>query len=295
MKSGIADDARQLDTNLHLLGENEMNATTFSAIAKRLRTGIWIVSAATFIFAVACGEGGGASAENRDDSFEVGAAPRLVVQGENGSIIVRPSADDVIRVQAVLQRPNRQEYSVNQAGGTITVTVEQKSSFWNFNRGPQANIEITAPAATRVELRNSNGSVEVHGMQRSGNIRSSNGAITVEDVSGEFEIETSKGEVTAVRAVGTFQIKTSNGEIEFDGELVAGGDNLMRSSNGSVDVKLQETPSVELDASTSNGSRTTELPILTSSTGDEDHLTGTIGNGEAKLVVKTSNGSITIL
>jgi len=171
-----------------------MNAASVSTIANRLRTGIWIVSAATFIFAVACREGAGATAETRDDSFEVGASPRLVVQGENGSIIVRPSADDVIRVQAVLERPHRQEYSVLQAGDTITVTVEQKnSSFWNFNRGPKADIEITAPSATRVELRNSNGDVEVHGMQRSGTIRSSNGGIAVEDVSGEFEIETSNG------------------------------------------------------------------------------------------------------
>ena len=68
----------------------------------------------------------------------------------------------------------------------------------------------------------------------------------------------------------------------------------MRSSNGNMDVKLQGTPSMELDASTSDGSITTELPILTTSTGDEDHIAGKIGNGDAKLVVKTSNGSITI-
>jgi hypothetical protein len=174
-----------------------MNATTVSAIAKRLRTGIWIVGAATFLFAAACRESGGASSENHDERFEVGASPRLVFNGENGSIIVRPSADALIRIQTVLERPDRQEYSVDQAGDTITVTVEQKSSsFWNFNRGPQANIEITAPSATRVELQNSNSGIEVHGMQRSGTIKSSNGAIAVEDVSGQFEIETSNGEVT---------------------------------------------------------------------------------------------------
>ena len=154
-------------------------------------------------------------------------------------------------------------------GDTITVTVEQKSSsLWNSRKGPQANTEITAPSATRVELQNSNCGVEVHEMQRSSTIKSSNGAIAVKDLSGKFEVDTSNGMVTVERAVGTFQIKTSNGEIQFDGELVAGGDNHFKSSNGSVDMKLQGTLSMELDTSTSNGSITTESPILTTSTAD---------------------------
>ena len=99
-------------------------------------------------------------------------------------------------------------------------------------------------------------------------IKSSNGAIAVKDLSGKFEVDTSNGMVTVERAVGTFQIKTSNGEIQFDGELVAGGDNHFKSSNGSVDMKLQGTLSMELDTSTSNGSITTESPILTTSTAD---------------------------
>ncbi len=126
-------------------------------------------------------------------------------------------------------------------------------------------------------------------MQRSSTIKSSNRAIAVEDLSGEFEVESSNGMVTVERAVVTFLIKTSNGEIKFDGELVTGGDNHFKSSNGSVNVKLQGTPRVELDASTSNSSIATELPILTTSTADEDHITGTIGGEEETLVLKTSN------
>ena len=51
---------------------------------------------------------------------------------------------------------------------------------------------------------------------------------------------------------------------------------------------------MELDASTGNGSITTRLPILTTSAGDEDHIVGTIGAGEADLFVKTSNGSVMV-
>ena len=68
----------------------------------------------------------------------------------------------------------------------------------------------------------------------------------------------------------------------------------MTTSNGGITITLKGTPSVNLDASTSNGSITTKLPILTTSTGDEDHLVGTIGAGDADLFVRTSNGSVTI-
>ena len=131
-------------------------------------------------------------------------------------------------------------------------------------------------------------------MHVSGAVRTSNGKIVIEDVIGEFDISTSNGAVTIVRASGTFDIETSNGRIEFDGELASDDNNRMTTSNGSVEIMLQGTPSVKLDASTGNGSVTTRLPILTTSPGDERHLVGTVGAGDAELFVRTSNNSIII-
>ena len=68
----------------------------------------------------------------------------------------------------------------------------------------------------------------------------------------------------------------------------------MTSSNGSVEIRLQGTPSVYIDGSTSNGSITTGLPIQTTSPWDEHRLVGTIGAGDADLLVMTSNGSVII-
>jgi hypothetical protein len=68
----------------------------------------------------------------------------------------------------------------------------------------------------------------------------------------------------------------------------------MKTSNGSVEVVLRGTPSLKLDGSTSNGSVTSDYPILTTSVGDQHHLVGIIGDGESTLMVRTSNGSVTI-
>ena len=67
----------------------------------------------------------------------------------------------------------------------------------------------------------------------------------------------------------------------------------MRASNGSVEVALEGIVSVDLDASTSSGRVTSDLPVLTTSAG-EDRLVGTIGGGDAALLIRNSNGSVKI-
>ena len=79
----------------------------------------------------------------------------------------------------------------------------------------------------------------------------------------DFDISTINGAVTIALASGSFDVETVNGGIDFDGALAPGGSNRMTTVNGSVAIKLQGTPNVRLDASSANGSVTSELPILT--------------------------------
>ena len=262
----------------------------------RMKSSHWMLCVLLFlIITAACSADIISPTEARDDSFTVGESPRVVVSGGNGRIIVNPGTDGTVSVQATLRKPDELEYQTTQEGETISVEAKEKSrGIFNFGGSPGADIEITAPPNTRVELRTSNGRVEVYGMHQSGTVRTSNGKIVMEDVIGDFNISTGNGAVTIARATGTFDVETSNGRIAFDGELAPGGDNRLTTVNGSVEIKLQGTPSVRLDASTQNGSVTTSLPILSTSSGDERHLVGTIGAGDAQLFVRTSNGSVMI-
>ena len=260
-----------------------------------MKLGYLAISVPFLFLAAACTETFSGPTEARDQSFSVGASPTVVVNGDNGHISIIAGDDGAVRVTATLTRAEDLEYEIVQDRDSISVVArDTRSGGFHFGRGPQADIEITAPSDTNVQLRTSNGRVEVIGMHRSGTVHSSNGKIVLEDVVGDFDVSTSNGSVTVSHATGTFDIETSNGRIEFDGEIVPGGDNRMRTSNGSVEITIQGIPSVNLDASTSNGSVSTKLPILTVSTGNEDHLKGTIGDGDAALFVRTSNGSVSV-
>ena len=246
--------------------------------------------------------------ETRDNTFTVTGSARLVVNTGNGKIEVNTGSDDEVRVNATLRGVDRIDYDVSQDGNTITVTAEMPGG-WFCNYG--ADITITAPVNTDVELETSNGMISLNGIEGTGTLRTSNGMISLENVKGDFDGTTSNGMVSVTNMEGTGYFRTSNGRLDlqgvtgevdgttsngrisFSGNMTAGGNNRLVTSNGDVLVELLGTPSVSLDASTSNGEVTCELEITATVTGDE-HLVGTIGEGEADLYIQTSNDDVTI-
>jgi DUF4097 and DUF4098 domain-containing protein YvlB len=184
---------------------------------------------------------------------------------------------------------NKIEYEVSQDGDVITVNAEIEGSWSNV----RTNLTITVPTKTDVELETSNGSVELEGVEGSGSLETSNGKIALENAKGDFRLRSSNGKLEMQDVTGEVDADTSNGSISYNGEITAGGDNRLISSNGSIDVVLQGTPSVSLDASTSNGNIDCDLEISATTTGDK-HLVGTIGDGEADLRIQTSNGDVSI-
>ena len=253
------------------------------------------------------GDGDVGPTETRDDSFSVGESPALVVTSENGSIDVETGPAGTISVLATLRNAPRVQYEAIEQGDTVTVEAEVDSGARNAG----ADIVVSVPAETEVELKTSNGRIEIQGLEAPGTLRTSNGRVVMKQLEGDFDartsngpievtsmegeatLATSNGPVTLDKVKGAFDVDTSNGNISFSGEMTAGGDNRLKTSNGSVTVGLEGTPSVKLDASTSRGEVTNELPIDASKTKKQE-LVGTIGEGEAELVIRASNGSVTI-
>ena len=264
------------------------------------------IIAITLLAAAGCTAG---PTETRDDSFSVNGTATLVVNSDNGWIKVNTGTDDEVRIQATLRGIDRIDYEVSQDGNTITVLAEIDQGWFISNVG--VDITITTPVNTDVELETSNGAIELNGIEGTGTLRTSNGEIVLENVKGDFEGRTSNGKIevdtlegTAFlmtsnggldlqEVIGEVDAETSNGGISYSGDMIPGGDNRLITSNGNVDVELMGTPSIKLDASTNNGDVTSELPITATTTSD-DHLVGTIGDGEADLYIESSNGDVTI-
>jgi DUF4097 and DUF4098 domain-containing protein YvlB len=246
------------------------------------------------------------------DSFTVGESVTLKVDTLAGRIEVSPGSENVVLVRAELRDIRRIDYEAIQSGDEIIVTAEKTGSWWFPAGSTAADIYVTVPAGTDLRLDTSNGDILVQGTTRGGILSTSNGAIYLEQVQGSFEastsngaieidtidgsasVKTSNGRVTVREARGEFNVKTSNGAVTFSGELTPGGGNRLVTSNGRIEVELTGTPSVTIDASTSNGEiEHPDVAILATET-ESDHLVGTIGAGEADLYIETSNGDVVI-
>ena len=230
--------------------------------------------------------------ETRDNSFTVGESARVVVKTGNGGITVTAGQGNEVRVEAMLTVPEKLAYSITQDGDTITVEAKPKTgSTWRDCM--QASVIVTVPTMTDIDLHTSNGAIDVEDINGSGILETTNGAIELFNVKGDFRGSTSNGAIDVLNAVGEVDLQTSNGRVSFEGELTTGGENRLVTSNGLVDVELLGEPSISLDASTSNGDLNIMLPITTSLV-EKNHIVGTIGDGEATLYVRTSNGTVII-
>ncbi len=247
--------------------------------------------------------------ETRAHTFTVGDSPVVIVESDNSNVEVSAGPDEEVHVQTTLKGVDRLSYDIAQNGDTITIDIDIEET--RIGASPGADLTITAPAGTDVEIVTSNGSIQLSGIEGTCSLRSSNGKIALSNVKGSFEgstgngrlevdglegtaeLTTSHGDADLRDVTGEIDVNTSNGSISFSGNLTPGGSSRLVTSNGDVIVEFQGTPNVSLEAETDRGKVRSELEITATETGDK-RLVGTIGDGEATLYVRTSNGDINV-
>ena len=268
------------------------------------------------VISVVMEEGGESVGEAlRDDTFTVGEAPRVVIKNDNGRVRCEVGDEGSVRVRAILKNPRSVKYSVDQEGGVITVEAKGKgkaSLLGFFGRGGSADVVVTAPRKTALDIGTGNGAVEASGFEGTSTVKSANGGIALQDMNGGLEVSSTNGRIslgacegdlsvrstngriTVEEAKGSLNASTVNGAVSFSGELVRGSSNELNTVNGAVEVSVLGEVSLKVDASCVNGGVRSDLPGLEVTDPKRRKLEGTVGDGEAELSVHTVNGAIRI-
>jgi hypothetical protein len=261
--------------------------------------------------------------EDVEKSFAVGKTPRVVVEMFNGAIdVVSGVEEDKVRAKvtkrgAGASKEEAEDDLVNvevamvQDGDTIRVVARRAEGKPNpGNSGASAVVEV--PTGAVLDLRSSNGAVNVVGRTGPVTAKSSNGAIkvkggrgplqlatsnaaiTVEGAGGKLDLNTSNGGITIAARDAEVNAHTSNGGIRFSGTL-AEGEHVLHSSNGGLTLTLPEDARFRVDAATSNGRITSAFAVKEKGGQSKTHLRGTVGDDPAaSLKLSTSNGGIKI-
>ncbi len=143
-------------------------------------------------------------------------------------------------------------------------------------------------------------------------VQNSSGAITLASTTGNivafdvapgdigdiFKARTNSGAITLQKVEHRqMEINSSSGSIKFVGEIQNGGQYTLGTLNGSIQILIPEKSSSKINASYGFGVFNSEIPlrdVRKNANPRTQSLTGTLGDGEANLNLKTYSGAIRI-
>jgi DUF4097 and DUF4098 domain-containing protein YvlB len=215
-----------------------------------------------------------------------------------GSVKAKSGPEGEVTVDLDLKLPENLDCSVSQDDNVVTVNCRGKAGFWGWSSyifggfGLMANIFISVPAESDLDIETRVGDIAVTGVEGIIAAESSAGTVHVDECKGNVRVRTRAGSVYIKNVDGTVSARSSAGSIKFSGAL-SKGENWFRTSIGSIDLSLQGQPDLTVEASTRLGSITC-IPELADAYHRHNQYTGRIDAGTGRLIVETKTGSITI-
>lgn len=139
----------------------------------------------------------------------------------------------------------------------------------------------------------SGGSIHLARIDGDASADTSGGSIEATDIRGDVELDTSGGGIEASGISGFLQADTSGGSIEARFAEGASKGGHLETSGGNIRVQIDGSVGLTLDAASRGGKVHCELPVtVTGGEHSKSTLQGDLGGGGARLVLRTSGGSI---
>jgi DUF4097 and DUF4098 domain-containing protein YvlB len=213
-----------------------------------------------------------------------------------------------LRVRFEITVPSRFDLDLRTAGGDIKIAdltgeLEAVTSGGDLDLGRVDG---------RVRVRTSGGDVALKDVSGDVVAKTSGGDIEIGRVGGRVEARTSGGDVEVRGAGADLDVSTSGGDIDLydvegpvragtsGGSITArltkapGEDCRLKSSGGPIDLFVAPGVGLQIDASSSGGRVSADVPVTVTEMTGKSRLSGSIHGGGATMTMRTSGGSIRI-
>jgi DUF4097 and DUF4098 domain-containing protein YvlB len=256
-------------------------------------------------------------ADEWNKTFKVSGKPELRIDARDGSVDINSweRQEIQIHVETIGWRiaPDDVRIGDRQTGDRVELELLVPSHRWGFSMGRRSiRVDVKVPRELKLDGRTGDGSIRsanlrgdlqlssgdgaIRGFDLEGNVRihTGDGSIDLEGVDGSLTADTGDGRVNVSGRFDALEVRTGDGSIQVvaeRGSQVSTGWSF-NTGDGSVEVRLPENLSADLDARTGDGSIDVDFPVLVSGSVRRDHMHGKINNGGPPLRIRTGDGSI---
>lgn len=251
-------------------------------------------------------------------SVDLAEVTKVVVKMVAGDLTVTAEPSSHIDVR----RDSGAEVTVELRNGTLFVSQPEPEiapltrfiKYLTENRRHRCTVAITAPPSVNIDLTTVSADIVASGFQGGSKIKSVSGDVTLAALKNSVDVKTVSGDVEAQHIVADLKLKTVSGDVVVvDGESRAldaktvSGDVLLdldldpsgtydiSTVSGDVSVRTTAEPNVAVDATTVSGKLVSDFGLGWDGNPGRKHITETIGDGGARLWVKTVSGDLRVL
>lgn len=181
-----------------------------------------------------------------------------------------------------------------------------------------ADYTLDVPMGASLDIRNSQGSVQLEKFQGDAGIEAVGGRITVSDFSGHLTVRSVGGDIEILRPSGRVEVysitgnlhfvsaatamlraSTTSGHILYEGDFMPGGDYMLSAYSGDMDIVSPPSASFELRAKTVRGKLENSLHLIPkrrppSPLYSGNSLLGTHNAGRATVELTSFSGTIRV-
>jgi hypothetical protein len=256
-------------------------------------------------------------------TYPVTGKPTLTFETSDASVEFRPCGDchEIrIHVEVVGRKLSDYRLEEGQSGDEVHFLFKElphvgAHMVWHRE---QTRVTVESPAQLTLQARTSDGNVTLSGLQGDLSLTTGDGNVGLDHVSGNLRIKSGDGHVRVTDADGAIDAHTSDGNLSVDGLFHAlavqtsdgtldlnlregtklTGASTIRSSDGSVTIRVPQSFAADLNVHTSDGHVDCALPLTMDhyqSGGAQGHeLHGKLNGGGTPLTINTSDGNVKI-
>jgi putative adhesin len=251
-------------------------------------------------------------------SIDLDAVEKVVVKMVAGELTVTSGPSPHVDVR----RESGANVTVELNHGILIVSQPEPDiapieRIWKYvteGRRHRCAVAITAPPEAQIDLTTVSADIVASGFAGGSKVKTVSGDVTLSDLTTEVDVKTVSGEVEAKNIAAGLKLKTVSGDIGVaegacrwvDAKTVSGdvlldldldpsGTYDITTVSGNVAVRTTSEPNLAVDATTVSGRLVTDFGLGWDGHPGRKRVSETIGDGGARLWVKTVSGDLRVL